>query len=188
MRHQLEPLGVLSALDRLLTILNDDSTSQFRILGQQVLRLVASVAANIHEHGALVITGHGIVKRDHIEAVALLGNAHEALEVFQKIGVLLQPGEEAQLRVKPLLQRRALRLVLVTRLLQEVGKGLESRVADGVEEAHGTLDPGVGQGVRSLSSNVLVRPDLPDKAIGNQVAHDAADQRWIGHGGLGQLG
>lgn len=187
MRHQLNPLGVRGTLDRLLTILDNDSTSQLGVLGQQVLRLVASIAANVHEYWSLMITGRGAVKGDHVEAVSLFGDAHEALKVFQQIRVLLQPGEEAQLCVKALLERRALRLVLVSRLLQKVRKGLESRVADGVEEAHGALNARVSQGVRSLSGNVLVRPGLPNQAIGYQVAHDAADQGWIGHGGLGEV-
>lgn len=161
----LQPLDILDigvALNDFTTVLDHDTAGQLRVLGQHLSGLVADVAANVHKHDTVMSTAHIVVKRHYIHTVDVFVEPHGSLKVLQGIGSLLEPGVELKLRVEGFLERTALRLVLISCLLEELGQSLVGRVADGVEESDGMLNAWIGKDVRLLAGDVLVRCCLSD--------------------------
>ena len=187
MLQPLDTLDIGVALDDFTKVLDHDTAGQLRVLGQHLSGLVASVAANVHKYNTIMSTAHISVKRHYIRAADVFVEQHGSLKVFQGIGPLLEPGVELKLRAKGHLERIALRLVLISCLLEELGQSLVSRVADGVKVSDGMLNAWIGKDVGLLAGDVLVRCYLSDQATSNHVAHDATDEQWICQVGLCEL-
>lgn len=183
----LDPLDIGMALNDFTTILDHDTTGQLRVLRQRRSGLVANVAANVHKNETVMSTNHIVVKRHYIHTVEVYVELHGSLKVLQGMGPLHEPGVDLKLGAKGLLECTALRLVLISCLLEELGQSVEGRVADFVEESDGIINAWIGKDVRLLAGDVLVRCCLSDQATSNHVAHDATDEQRVCHVGLCEL-